>query len=226
MAELIASLVVFVATHAIPAAPGLRTRLVRGLGLKTYMILYSALSLAVITWLIVAYARAPFVEVWAFALWQRWVPVLVMPLACILFVGALMCPNPFSISASRADFNPARPGIVAITRHPLMWAFALWAGGHLVPNGDLASIILFGFLLALSLAGPPSLDAKSKRKLGVAEWAEQTAATSNLPFAAILAGRARLDMGGLGLPVLGGLMLYAGLIGFHQPVIGVPPWPF
>ncbi|MCG8508354.1 MAG: NnrU family protein [Rhodospirillales bacterium] len=226
MAELIASLVVFVFTHALPAAPGLREPLVRRLGLAAYLILYSLLSLVVITWLAVAYARAPFVGVWEFALWQRWVPVLIMPIACILLAGALLCPNPFSISISRAQFDSSRPGVVAITRHPLMWAFILWAGAHLIPNGDLASVILFGFLLVLSLAGPISLDAKARRGLGAAAWAEQAKATSNIPFAAIITGRARLDGQSLGLPVLGGLMLYAGLIGFHEPVIGVAPWPF
>lgn len=226
MAELIASLVVFVFTHAVPSLPGIRGRLIGLLGKPAYLILYSLLSLAVITWLVIAYARAPFVEVWEFALWQRWVPVLIMPIACILLAGTFLCPNPFSISISKAEFDPTKPGIVAITRHPLMWAFILWAGAHLIPNGDLASVILFGFLLVLSLAGPISLDAKAKRKLGDAEWAEQAKATSNIPFAAIIAGRARLDGQSLGLPVLGGLMLYAGLIGFHEPVIGVAPWPF
>lgn len=226
MTELIAAVLVFLASHAVPSLKPVRGTLVARLGERLFRILYSMLSLAVLVWLGVAYARAPTIEVWAMRPWMLWVPALVMPIACLLFVGTLTAPNPLSISASRAAYDPARPGIVSITRHPLMAAFALWAGAHMVPNGDVASLILFGLLFLLSLAGPPSLDAKRRATLGEAEWRRLAGPTSTLPLAAVLAGRTRLDAAGIGIKrVVLALLLYGLLILAHPWAIGVSPLP-
>lgn len=226
MTELIAAVLVFLASHAVPSLKPVRGALVASFGERRFRVAYSLLSLAVLVWLGVAYARAPFIEVWAMQPWMPWVPVLVMPLACLLLVGTLTAPNPLSISASRKPFDAARPGIVSITRHPLMAAFALWAGAHMVPNGDVASLILFGLLFLLSLAGPPSLDAKRRAALGEAEWRRLAGPTSTLPLAAVLAGRGRLDVVGIGLKRTAlALLLYALLILAHPWAIGVSPLP-
>lgn len=226
MTELIAAVLVFLASHAVPSLKPVRGALVARLGERAFRSLYSLVSLALVVWLGFAYARAPYVELWATRPWMIWVPVLVMPFACLLFVGTLTAPNPLSISASRAVYDPARPGIVSITRHPLMVAFALWAGAHILPNGDAASLILFGLLFLLSLAGPPSLDAKRRARLGEAEWRRLAAPTSSLPLAAVLTGRTRLDGAGIGLGRLAAaLALYALLILAHPWVIGVSPLP-
>jgi uncharacterized membrane protein len=81
--------------------------------------------------------------------------------------------------------------MVRITRHPFLWGVALWAAVHLVVNGDAASVVLFGSLLLLAVGGPFSIDAKRRRKFGE-HWAAFAEATSDIPFAAILAGRNRL----------------------------------
>lgn len=226
MVELIAAVLVFLASHAVPAVKPVRRRLVAGLGERAYMALYSALSLAMIAWLGFAYAHAPYVEVWPFAPWTLWVPLLVMPFACLLLVGAVSAPNPLSIAPRRRPFDPARPGIVSITRHPLMWAFVLWSGAHLVPNGDAASLILFGLLTALGLLGPLSLDAKRRAALGEAEWRRLARTTSNVPLAAVVAGRTGLDLRGIGLARgLSAILLYAVLLFAHPWVVGVSPLP-
>jgi len=226
MGELLISACVFLATHMLPALAPVRRRLVARLGTRLYLILYSGFSLAAIVWLAVAYARAPYVEVWPPAPWTRWVPLLVMPVASILFIAALTSANPLSVAPGRLAFDPARPGIVSVTRHPLMWAFALWAGAHCVANGDVAALVLFGLFLFVGLLGPPSLDAKRRTALGRATWTRLAGPTSNVPFAAVIAGRARLDWRGIGLRrLLGGLMLYALLIAAHPWIIGVSPWP-
>lgn len=226
MLELILAVVVFLASHAIPAVKPVRAALTARLGERAYLVLYSLISLAVLVWLGAAYARAPYVEVWPFALWTRWVPVLAMPIACILLVAAVSSANPFSIAIGRRPFDAARPGIVSVTRHPLIWAFVLWAGAHLVPNGDVASILLFGLLLVLSLLGPMSLDAKRKAQWGAEEWARRAAATSNVPLAAVVAGRGRLDLAGIGhWRVAAGLACYGVLWLGHEWLIGVSPAP-
>src|SRR3546814_16088863 len=92
------------------------------------------------------------------------------------------------------------PGILAITRHPVMWAFALWALAHVPANGTAADLILFGSIAILALVGTLTIDAKKRRPWGEAEWARFAGPTSNLPFAALLAARARLRPGGIGGP--------------------------
>ena len=226
MTELILAVLVFLATHAIPAAKPIRAALVSRWGERAYLVAYSMLSLATLVWLGAAYARAPYLEIWPPAAWTRWLPLLVMPFACIFLVAALISPNPLSIGGRSRVFDAARPGIVAVTRHPLIWAFVLWSAAHIPANGDVASLILFGLLLALSLAGPPSLDAKRRASFGEERWRHLARATSGFPFVAIISGRARLRLRDIGpWPIIGGLLLYVLLILLHAPLIGVSPLP-
>jgi uncharacterized membrane protein len=81
--------------------------------------------------------------------------------------------------------------MVRITRHPFLWGVALWASVHLIINGDLASLILFGSLLLLAVGGTLSIDAKRRRN-GGEQWIKFAEVTSDVPFAAIAAGRNRL----------------------------------
>lgn len=226
MTELILAILVFLISHGIPSVRPVRGALVACVGERVYLGLYSLISLATLVWLGVAYGRALYLEVWPFEPWTRWVPVLVMPLACVLLAGALTSANPLSIAFGRRPFDPARPGIVSVTRHPLIWAFILWAGAHLVPNGDLASIILFGLLLGLSLLGPLSLDAKRRAALGREEWERLAHPTSNIPFAAALRGHVRLDLAGIGpWRMLAGLALYGLLLFGHEALFGISALP-
>ena len=85
----------------------------------------------------------------------------------------------------------AARGMLRITRHPFLCGVALWALAHLVVNGHLAALVLFGSLLVLAIGGTASIDAKRRRATG-AQWAAFAGVTSVLPFAAIAAGRNRL----------------------------------
>lgn len=226
MTEFILAMVVFIATHAVPAYRPVRLALVSAAGERIYLGGYSLVSLAAIGWLVAAYARAPHVEVWPFAGWTLWVPVLAMPLSCVLLAAGLAAPNPLSLLARSKGFDPRRPGIVAVTRHPVIWALVLWSAAHIPANGDVASLILFGVLLASSLAGSSSLDHKRRGGLGEEAWRELAAATSNLPFAAIVAGRARTSLADIGYRRLAaGLVLYTVFLVAHEYVIGVSPLP-
>jgi uncharacterized membrane protein len=223
-----AALVVFLATHSVPARPKMRRMLRERLGGRGYMVLYSIVSLAVFVWLIAAAVHAPRIPLWSFAPWQLWVPNIVMPIACLLIAFAFTAPDPFSIPGRNgAAFDPQRPGIAGITRHPFLWAVTLWAAAHLVPNGDLARVILFGLFALFGLAGMAIFDARKRREWGPALWAERTAHTSLLPFAAVLAGR----FSGAGLrarPMLfvTALSIYLSLVLLHPLIIGVSPLPF
>lgn len=226
MTQLVLAIVVFLVTHTVPALPRLRGGAIAVFGLRGYLALYSGISVAVLIWVGHAYVQAPYVPVWEYRPVLNWVPVILMPLACILLVGGLLWPNPLSLGLRRDGYDPDRPGILAVVRHPILWALGLWAAAHLVPNGDAASLLLFGLLLFLDVAGAIGLDAKKRRILGRAEWERLTAGTSTWPFGALLTGRARPRFGRKGgVAVAGGLLLYIVLLHLHEMVIGVPPWP-
>ena len=210
--EVMAALALFFATHSVPAVPGVRGRLVSMLGRRFYVVLHSVVATAALAWLIAATLRAPYVELWGFHPWTRWVPLLVMPVACMLLVAGLTSPNPFSLGRGGRGYDPARPGIVAITRHPTLWAAALWAFAHLFPNGDLRAVLLFGGMGGFSLMGMVLFDRRRAAQLGRVEWRRLLAATARQPSFAGLAWRAGL-----------GLVLYAALLFAHGPLFGRYP---
>jgi uncharacterized membrane protein len=226
MLELVIATAVFVVTHAVPAYRPLRGALVDRLGERLYVGLYSMVTVAVLVWMGFAYARAPYVEVWPMAAWTRWVPLAVMPFACVLLVAGLAAANPLSLGSGAAGFDAGQPGIVSVTRHPVMWSLVLWAGAHVPPNGDAASLILFGLFFALGLAGPPSLDDKRRALLGTETWRRLAEPTSSIPFTAVFAGRSRLDWRGMGVaaPIVG-MALYGSLLLGHEWLIGISSLP-
>jgi len=217
-AEFVAALVAFLASHAVPSYGGLRQRLIALLGRRAYFTLYSLLSLLLLGWVIAAAARAPFIELWPFEPWQRLVPIVLVPIAVVLALLGLCRPNPLSLSlARRAAFDPERPGIAGLVRHPVLWAALLWSLAHVVANGDLAHVVLFGLFAVLAVFGMLALDARKRRQLGRAHWQELARRTSLLP----LRGWRVADLGLLAL----GLALAILLALLHPYFAGVPALP-
>lgn len=225
MTEFLVALALFLLSHAIPARPAIRQRLVATVGERAYLICYSFLSLALLAWLIDAARRAPFVAIWELARWQYFVPLALMLPASMLLVGGAISANPLSVTFSRATYDPARPGLVAVTRHPLLWAFALWAFGHLVPNGDLVGLVMFGGFGLFACAGMAAIDRRRRRVLGRGAWQEIAAQTSIMPGAALLSGRARWRwrIAPLCGTMVGGALLYVTLLIVHPLLIGPDP---
>lgn len=127
----------FVAAHFLISSTGLRPRLVARIGERAYAGLFSAQAFALIVWMAVAFRGAPRDRV----LWE--VPGIVpfvlslMPLVLVLAIGGFTAPNPSAVMQG-APGTAWRPrGILTITRHPVMWAFGLWAVAHVGANGDL-----------------------------------------------------------------------------------------
>ncbi len=223
--ELALAMGLFMVSHRLPAALGLKAALVRRLGDRGYTIVFSLLSLALLWWLIVAAARAPFVPLWDQESWHRWAVNLAMPLAIALGSFGIAAPNPFAFEGRQSGFDPERPGIAGLTRQPLLWALALWSGAHLLPNGDLAHVILFAPFLLLALIGMKVMEARRRQTMGAAAWQHLTARTGLLPFAAMISGRWKpLTRPSLGRFVLA-LLLWVGLWHLHAPIIGVWPAP-
>jgi uncharacterized membrane protein len=225
--ELILAFALFFLSHIIPVRPTIREWLIRHIGKATYLAAYSMLSIIIFVWLIVAVGRAPYLPLWQFAPWQKWIPNVAMPFVCLLLAFGMVVPNPLSIaSCNDESFDPDHPGIAGVTRHPVLWAAALWAIAHMVPNGDLAHVLLFGLFGAFSIVGMLAIDARKQRMLGAAEWRRLSHRTSQVPLAALVGRRWRPSLGENNLfRLIAAVALYAGLLALHQPFIGVSPFP-
>ncbi|HEY0330065.1 MAG TPA: NnrU family protein [Rhodopseudomonas sp.] len=226
-AEFAAAFVVFVASHAVPSRPELRAALTARLGERGFLALYSGVSLLVLAWLIGAAARAPFVPLWTFEPWQMLAPNLAMPCACLLAAFGIGAANPLSFGGNaKLAFDPDQPGVVGLARHPLLWAIALWSAAHLVPNGDLAHVVLFGFFAFIALAGMVIIDRRKQRRLGREAWQALARNTSFWPLAALFDGRFRPRSSRIAPKRLAiGILAWLTLLALHAPVIGVSPLP-
>lgn len=224
-AEFAAAFAVFLLSHAVPARPAVRRRLVSACGERPYLILYSVASVAVLAWLVAAAGRAPFVLLWPYAAWQAWLANLVMPLACLLVACAAGAPNPLSFGGREGGFDPQRPGIVGVARHPLLLAIFLWSGVHALANGNLAHLLLFGSFAGFALLGMRLLDRRKRRILGTAEWTRLAARSSNWPFGALIDGRWHPRSAPAPGRLAAGLLLWLGLLALHPVVLGVSPLP-
>lgn len=220
LAHLALATLVFLATHFVTSTP-LRGSLVEAIGEKAYLGSYSLVSFATLGWMAWAYARAPHVPLWQVPGVQLW-PLVVMPFSLILVAAGLMTRNPTLVGQEGAlrSGEPAR-GILRVTRHPMMWGFALWAAVHLVARGDAAAAVFFGGFLVLALAGTALIDARKADALGE-DWRRFAEVTSNVPFTAIVEGRNRLVFAEIGWKrILPGLGLYAVLVVAHPWIFGV-----
>ena len=202
MSNLLAAAAVFVLIHLLVSGTRLRDVIVGRIGQGPYMGLFSLASVGVLIWLGIAFGQSRG-ESWNLAYWQltgttRHIQLGVQLVALMLIVPGLTTPNPTSVRQEGAlDRTDVVKGMLRITRHPFLWGVAVWAAGHLLVNGERASLILFGSMLALALFGTSSIDAKRKRALG-ATYDAFVAQTSNVPFAAILAGRQKLSLSEIG----------------------------
>jgi uncharacterized membrane protein len=223
IAAVVVAAVAFIGAHFVLSSAPVRGPLTRRLGEGPFRGVFSVVAGGSLTWLILAYNSAPIVDIWPEPDWGRPLVGALMLLASVLLVASLTQPNPTLAGMEALGRGRPAAGILAVTRHPMLWAFALWGAGHAIVNGDAASLVLFGGITVLALGGMVHLDAR-KRAEGGDDWARLEAATSVIPFAAILAGRtswsaARMAWWRLAL----GVVLYLALRYGHGPVIGVDP---
>ena len=218
--EFVVALLVFMASHAVPALSGIKGALVSRLGRGGYGAVFGVISLLLLWWVIAAAGRAPFVSIWDQQIWMRWLINLVMPLVVLLICLSVGAPNPLSFGGRAEGFDPARPGIAGVVRHPLLWALLIWSLVHMLVNGDLAHVILFGLFALYAAVGMAMIDGRLRRKWGADVWVTRASATSNLPFG----GNWRSYRPGWSRPVIA-IVIWAGLLHLHLPVIGVSPLP-
>lgn len=134
MAALVLGLVLFLGMHSVRiVAEGWRTATVESFGEKEYKLLYSLLSIAGFVLIVWGYglARQNPVVLWTPPVGMRHVAALLMLLAFILLV---------------ATYVP-RNAIKATLHHPMLLSVKVWAVAHLLANGTLAGVVLFGAFL-------------------------------------------------------------------------------
>jgi len=230
MTMLFAAVAVFLAIHLLVSGTPLRDAITARIGQGPYMGLFSLASVAILGWLIFAYAGARAVQAneayWSVTPVTRVVQVALQLLAMLLIVPGLTTPNPTSVrQEGQLQKVDVVKGMLRITRHPFLWGVAIWAAGHLLVNGDVAGIALFAGMLLLALFGTVSIDAKRKRALGKT-WDAFAAQTSNVPFAAIASGRQRLSLGEIGWwRIALALIVWAGFAWAHPYLFGVRALP-
>jgi len=172
------SCIAFLATHFLMSHP-LRGPLVRAMRERPFRGLYSLVALLTFGSMIYFYhacGREP-------PLWDAgdagWIAgTLLMWFAAILFVGSFIG-NPALPGAPGPRGGPA--GVLRITRHPMMWSFAIWAGVHMMLLGMPKTFVFDGTIIIMALFGAAGQDAKKKRLMGDA-WHEWTAQTAFIPF--------------------------------------------
>jgi uncharacterized membrane protein len=230
MIWLIAAAAAFLLIHLVISGTRVRDAITGAIGEGPYMGLFSLTSVVCLVWLGIAYVHAqrggadP--QFWGATTITKWIQLVVTFVAFMLIVPGLLTPNPTSVRQEGQLSKPdAVRGVLRVSRHPFLWGVALWAAGHLMVNGDLASLILFGALLVLAILGTGSIDGKRRRKLGDA-WDGFAAQTSAVPFAAIAAGRQSLNLGEIGWWRLGVAVIVWGALVFAHPFLfGVNPLP-
>ncbi len=120
-------MILFFGLHLVPARPALRDQLVGRLGENGYKGAFALLSLAGLTLIIIGYASMEYQEFWLSEVWAKHLTLTIMPIAFILQVAANQ-----------------KGHIRRKLKHPMLIGVLLWALVHLLNNGDLASILLFG----------------------------------------------------------------------------------
>ena len=188
LSVMILGLVLFIGVHLLTTQRELRARFVVSMGEGGYKGFYSLVSLAglgLMVWGFAHYRSAGMIDVWH------------PPAAFRHITEALMLPSVILVAASYI-----RGRIYTALKHPMLAGVKLWAAAHLLANGDLGSIILFGALLAWAVFDRISLKRRSD------------------------AGAPPIPVGGVGndlIAVVVGIVAYLALgFVFHPVVIGVP----
>lgn len=185
---MIVGLVLFFGTHLVTTRRALRARWIAERGEGTYKIVYalvSALGLALIVWGFAHYRATGWIDVWYPPKAMKHIALLLMLFAVILVVASY-----------------ARGRIYTTLKHPMLAGVKLWALAHLLANGDLGSIILFGSFLAWAVYDRISLKHRSD------------AGAPPIPIGGI-----RNDL----IAVAVGVLVYLGIVfALHPYVIGVP----
>ena len=168
-ASLVIACALFVGSHFLMSHP-LRSRIVKRAGEGGFLGLYSLVSLATFGWMIWVYSNAPVGE-------HHWLPNDVIWgvssfltfLAAVFYCGSMIrnpaLPNP-NPDAGKALAARSPSGMFLVTRHPMMWGFALWGIAHILVAPRTDNFIFIGSIVFLALVGAWAQQAKKMVALG------------------------------------------------------------
>ena len=179
---MIAGIFIFVLTHLIPVFTTIRSGLVNKIGELPYKGLFSVLSLVGIVLMVRGYGSMGIETLWQPPAFGRKLTTILMPVAIILVV------------AMHGSSNIKR-----WVRNPMLWGFTIWSVAHLLSNGNLRDLLLFGSILAYSVLAIISSHVQGK-----------TSAAPAVPY--------YKDA----IVVVAGLIITAALVYFHGSLSGVP----
>lgn len=209
---LIAANVAFVGSHFAMSHP-LRAPMVGVLGETGFQIVYSLISFAAVAGVYFAFKAAPETDLptsgdagWIIA------TVLTLP-AMILLAGSFIGNPALGLPGSNESARAEPKGVFAITRHPMMWSFALWALSHIVIHWSLRTTITASAMGVLALVGARMQDAKKQVLMGE-DWKVWESRTSYWPR---LSGFAKAGA----LPWTLGLVFFVFFSWLHTPIGGI-----
>ena len=185
---MILGLVLFLGAHTLTTAREWRASLIAATGESGYKIGYAVISLAglaLVVWGFAQYRATGLIPIWSPPRALKHLNIALMLPAVILVVAAYL-----------------RGRIYKAVKHPMLAGVKLWAFGHLLANGDLGGIILFGSFLAWAVYDRISL----KRRADP--------------------GGPPIPVGGISndlIAIVVGIIVYLALaFAFHPVVIGIP----
>jgi uncharacterized membrane protein len=133
----------------------------------------------------------------------------------MLWLGSMIQRNPALPMPGAEDAARAEPaGVFRITRHPMMWGFAIWALSHIILWWSLRTLIISLAVGFLALAGAHMQDRKKQVLMGEA-WHIWQSRTSYWPR---LGALARMGW----LTALGGTAIWAAALWLHMVMAGIP----
>ncbi|RXZ64609.1 NnrU family protein [Pelagerythrobacter rhizovicinus] len=177
--SLSAAAIAFVGTHFALSHP-LRAPLVRAVGAGPFLVIYSLVALATFVWMVLAFRAAPPADLGGSGQ-IGWIVATVLTLpALVLFLGSLRKNPALPDPRAEAMTSRAAGGVFAVTRHPMMWGFALWAISHIALWWSVRTLIVAGSVLFLALVGAHMQDRKKRALMGEA-WTAWEARTTYWP---------------------------------------------
>lgn len=182
----------FLAIHLLISGTEAKELIIARIGKLAWYGLFSLLSIGGFIWMCIAF----FVVLsshgnpvfWGAPLFLRVIALVVNFFAFLLVVLGVTTPSPTNLPALYRMPERAVYGIVRISRHPVLAGIAIWALMHFICNGNVASWLFFGSLIALCAIGANNIDRKREAVLGHV-YASIRKRTSIIPFVAIIEGR-------------------------------------
>lgn len=186
MAILIAGILIFLGAHSFTTLRGARAGLIGAIGDKPYRGLHSLVSIIGFVLIVYGFGRYradDWVQLWTPPVWGRHLTMLLMWLAFV----------------SLAAMSPKPSRIKGWLRHPMLVAIKIWALAHLLANGDLGGLLLFGSFLAWAVYD--RIAVKRRGDLGAPRQAAFTRADA--------------------IAVIAGTVAYVAMLFLHPYLIGV-----